>query len=66
MNEGEKPVDLKSTQITAAIALIKKTIPDLQAVTLTGKNDGPVEIHNLTDDELDARLKALREDSETS
>jgi hypothetical protein len=35
---------MTSTQVTAAIALLKKCLPDLQAVQHTGNEGGPVKI----------------------
>lgn len=42
-------VEMKDSQIKAAIALLKKTVPDLQAVTNTvqGPDGGPVQISSV-------------------
>lgn len=37
-------VDLTATQINAANILLRKSIPDLTATELTGKDGGPVEV----------------------
>lgn len=44
---------MSKTQVTAAIALLKKTLPDLSNVDMqvTGKDGGPIVISN-TDAEL--------------
>lgn len=34
--------DMTSTQVTAGIALLKKVLPDMQAVTLSGDEDRPI------------------------
>lgn len=36
-------VDMKPTQVTAALGLLKKTLPDLQATT-NSDGDGPAEL----------------------
>ena len=36
-------VDLSATQVRAIEVLIKKTLPDLSAVTMTGEDGGPIE-----------------------
>ena len=41
-------ITLDRSQITAAIALLKKTVPDLTAVTLSGDPDAPI-THSLVD-----------------
>lgn len=38
---------LENSQVTAALGLLKKTAPDLQAVTLTGQDGGPVKIQTI-------------------
>lgn len=40
--EGKR--DMSSTQVTAAIALMKKVLPDLAAVEMTGEDGGPMEV----------------------
>lgn len=39
---------LESTQVTAALGLLKKTIPDLAATQHTGPDGGPIEVTWLT------------------
>ena len=36
--------DMKPTQITAALGLLKKVLPDMQAIGLTGDENNPVVI----------------------
>ena len=40
--EGERK--MSQTQVTAAIALLKKTLPDLAAVQISGDADSPVKM----------------------
>lgn len=35
-------VEMSGDQVRAALGLIKKTMPDLQATSITGANNGPV------------------------
>lgn len=37
-------LDLKPTQVTAALGLLKKTLPDLANVELSGNEDNPVKM----------------------
>ncbi len=58
--EGRR--DMTSTQVTAGIALLKKCLPDLQSISHTGENGGPVEI--VTKAQRDAAVNAaLRADT---
>ena len=57
------PVKLDASQVTAIRVLLDKTIPNLQAITLTGEGGGPVKLELLTDAEIDERLAELNEDS---
>lgn len=41
--EGKQGVEMKPHQVTAALGLLKKVIPDLSTVALTGEDGGPVE-----------------------
>lgn len=44
-NHALGQVDMTSTQVTAALGVLKKSLPDLQSVALTGEdNKGPVRI----------------------
>ncbi len=36
--------DMKATQVTAAIALLKKVLPDLQATQISGDDDAPLKM----------------------
>lgn len=38
-----KKVEMSSTQVTAALGIIKKVIPDLSATELSGPDGGPME-----------------------
>lgn len=38
--------EMSATQVTAGIALLKKVLPDLQAVQVTGEDGGPVKLLN--------------------
>lgn len=40
--DGE--VELKPSQVTAALGLLKKTIPDLAKTEVTGVDDGPLQV----------------------
>ena len=44
--EGRR--DMSSTQVTAGLGLLKKVMPDLQAVTIAGDADGAAIKHDLT------------------
>lgn len=37
-------VDLKPTQVTAALGLLKKTLPDLTSTELKGEDGGPIQV----------------------
>jgi hypothetical protein len=39
---SEKPL-MDSSQVTAAVKLLGKVLPDLSSTTLTGENGGPVQ-----------------------
>jgi hypothetical protein len=43
--EGDEDVEMSATQVTAALGLLKKALPDLSAVTLSGDEDAPLEIN---------------------
>lgn len=40
--EGKR--EMSATQVTAGLGLLKKALPDLQSVELTGDADNPVEV----------------------
>ena len=44
MKHANGEVQMESTQIKAAEILLKKALPDLQAIQLTGEDDGPVKM----------------------
>lgn len=44
--DGE--VELKPSQVTAALGLLRKTIPDLAVTALTGADGGPIEVTDRT------------------
>ena len=50
----EKPVELSTTQIKAIEILLRKTLPDLSSVELTGDPNRPVEM-NMTVELVSAR-----------
>jgi hypothetical protein len=52
--EGKR--EMTATQVQAGLGLLKKCLPDLQAIELTGADGGPIETLNVTDVE---RAKAL-------
>jgi hypothetical protein len=56
--EGKR--EMAATQVTAGIALLKKVLPDLQAMTITGEGGGPVKIQRIEWQVLDPEA----EDSE--
>ena len=43
-------VEMKPSQVTAALGLLKKVMPDLQAMELKGDGGGPVQIVLSRDD----------------
>lgn len=49
-------VEMSPSQVTAGLGLLKKSLPDLQATEFTGKNGGPVQFEEITDE---ARAKAF-------
>lgn len=56
--QGER--DMSATQVTAGIALLKKVLPDLQAIELSGDPDNPVQhVHTV---ELIGRIAAKAND----
>jgi hypothetical protein len=48
--------EMAATQVTAGVALMKKVLPDLQSMTLSGDPENPIATRDVTD--LD-RAKAL-------
>lgn len=47
-NHALGKVDLSPTQVRSIEVLIRKTLPDLQSVQLTGPDGGPVQLQNVT------------------
>lgn len=43
-NHIDGEVELSQTQISAVNILLKKSLPDLQAITLAGEEDRPLEV----------------------
>ena len=56
-----KPVDLSAEKVSAAKALLNKTLPDLTKTELTGENGGPVQTLNaqMTPEEAARAYKEL-------
>lgn len=52
--EGRR--DMSATQVSAGIALLKKVMPDLQAMTVTGPGENGEHLHKVTADEAFARI----------
>lgn len=50
---------MDASQVNAAKILLGKAIPDLSAVQLTGKDEGPLEIKDVTDGDRAAAMLAL-------
>ena len=57
-------IEMTSSQVSAASILIKKTLPDLQAVQVE-KQTPNNSVENMTDDELYAALEEVKELAET-
>lgn len=56
--EGQK-VEMSAAQVTAALGVVKKAIPDLSATTFDGRLDANVTLESKTTPELDARIAEL-------
>lgn len=41
-SEGKR--DMSATQVTAGLGLLKKVLPDLAAITMTGEGGGPLQV----------------------
>jgi hypothetical protein len=39
--------EMSATQVTAALGLLRKVVPDLSATTLSGDHDNPLELHHV-------------------
>ena len=48
IQHAEGKLDMSSTQVTASIALLKKTLPDLAAVEHSGEGGGPMKVEFIT------------------
>jgi hypothetical protein len=44
-DEDGNTVDLTTTQVNAALGLLRKAVPDLKAMELTGDDGGPLQIN---------------------
>ena len=56
----EGKTDMTRTQVTAGIALLKKVMPDMQTIQLTGKDGGPVQMQDVpASQRLVQRLEAI-------
>lgn len=56
--KGERSMSM--TQVTAGLALLKKVLPDLSSVEITGKDGGALEINDVTAREtLQEKLMSL-------
>jgi len=64
--DGER--EMSSTQVTAGIALMKKVLPDLQAVTVSGDPENPIKTEEVGAGatKLSAFIEALAERSGTT
>lgn len=51
-------LEMESTQIRAAEILLKKTLPDLQAITHSGDEDEPIQVHHTGLPSLMARINS--------
>lgn len=54
--------DMKTTQVTAALGLLKKVLPDLQSTTIEANVNATVTLESLSEEELDARLAELKDE----
>jgi hypothetical protein len=43
IGHAEGTEEMSATQVTAALGLLKKALPDLQAVTISGDQDNPLQ-----------------------
>ena len=51
--------DMKPTQITARLGLLKKVLPDLQSTELKATVDASISLEKLSEDELSAKIAEL-------
>lgn len=52
--EGKR--EMSATQVSAGVALLKKVMPDLQAMTLSGAGENGEHLHKVSADEAFARI----------
>lgn len=52
-------VEMSPTQVKSAEILLKKSVPDLSSMELTGSDGGPIEVAGVPDVELDQRIAEL-------
>lgn len=45
IGHAEGTEEMSATQVTAALGLLKKALPDLQAVQISGDKENPVELN---------------------
>jgi hypothetical protein len=50
-------VKMENSQVTAALGLLKKTLPDLSAIELSTDPDSPLEFTQLTPEQLSMRQR---------
>ena len=60
INHAEGTEDMTQTQVTAALGLLKKALPDLSSVEMTGKDGGPIEHADVTQDASDFTSRISR------
>jgi len=44
LGHAEGRVEMSSTQVDAAKSLLKKVLPDLQTLTISGEDGGPIQV----------------------
>ena len=55
-------IELETTQVTAALGLLRKTIPDLTATKISGDGENPIAIRAIG--WLDAGMKVIENDAQ--
>lgn len=56
IGHAEGTREMSATQVTAGLGLLKKALPDLQAMTITGDEDNPVSVvHRIERTIVDAK-----------
>jgi sRNA-binding protein len=56
--EGKR--EMSATQVTAGIALLRKVLPDLSAVEMSGPDGGPIQTEDVTRDAEDFASRISR------